>query len=212
MRLGGISDRRRGGKREAPEKSIYTWDVKTVRCALMPFIQGQRTARTVRPPRDASPAITEASHMKIRRRRSTCRHCNPATGRLNSGLARRARPTQFTDWIDRYPVSMSKTTRDAITSLVVLATPTLWCFQMSPIVKPHGRLCTSWGLFVPPRFESDMQWCRQDLLRGGAKPEITSLGTDSQTSGPGAAAARWLSFVTTAVLIKELWIVDICTS
>jgi len=158
MRLGGISDRRRGGEREALKKSIYTGDVKTVRCALMPFIQGQHTARTVLPPRGCVASHYWGVAYENSTAATTCRHCNPATGRLNSGLARRPGPTQFTDWIDRYPVSMSKTTRDAITSLVVLATSTLWCLQMRAIVKPHGRLCTSWSLFVPPRFDSDRRY------------------------------------------------------
>jgi len=35
------------------------------------------------------------------------------------------------------------------------------------------------------------QWRRQDLLRGGAKPEIMSWGTHGGLQGPGAAAARW---------------------
>jgi len=58
-----------------------------------------------------------------------------------------------------------------------------------------------WGLLKTADF--CRQWRRQDLLRGEAKLEIRSWGTDGRTSGPAAAAARWLSFITNAVQIKR---------
>jgi len=51
-----------------------------------------------------------------------------------------------------------------------------------------------------------IQWRRQDLLRGGATLEIISR----RTSGPGAAAARWLIVLwLMQYWSKELWVVDI---
>ena len=57
------------------------------------------------------------------------------------------------------------------------------------------------------------QWRRQDLLRGGAKLEIRWKEHSRQTSGPTAAADRWLIVLwLMQYWSKELWVVDICTS
>jgi len=52
-------------------------------------------------------------------------------------------------------------------------------------------------------FAADIQWRPPNLLRGGAKMEIMVTGHSRRTSGPGAAAARWLIVLWQMQLLVE---------
>ena len=87
--------------------SINTGDEESVRCPAL--IRGQRTARTVLPPRERVASHYWGVAYENSTATAACWHCNPATGRLNSGLT--ADSVHWLNW--SLPVSMSKTTRNA---------------------------------------------------------------------------------------------------